>query len=336
MNLYQQIRYRTIDKCLQRKGVQWTWEKLVESCREAIFEVSGKEKTPSRRTIFYDIDRMKSGKLGYEAPIVFDSKTQSYKYKDPDFSITRVPLKRKDLNILQEILQVLRQFSGFQSMLGIENIITKLEYVLNIRSKPAKEVIHFDHAIYESGQQWLDVLYKCIQNEYCLQLSYHPFTVEVPYKKIISPYLLKEFNNRWFLIAYDHEIHKSQNFALDRIQAIDRYLLEKYYMAPQFDSNKYFNHIYGVSIPVNSQIQEIVFETTPEQAKYIRTKPVHPSQKILLSDDQTTTFSLKLIPNYELESLFLSFGEKVQLVKPKELRMKIKTRLKKAAEKYSE
>jgi predicted DNA-binding transcriptional regulator YafY len=79
-----------------------------------------------------------------------------------------------------------------------------------------------------------------------------------------------------------------------------------------------------------------VAPATPLQARYIHTKPIHPSQEIVEENAQYTLFSLQLIPNYELESRILSFGEHVKALTPKEPQIRIVERLEAARKRYLE
>jgi len=77
---------------------------------------------------------------------------------------------------------------------------------------------------------------------------------------------------------------------------------------------------------------ELIFSA--DQSSYIKTKPLHPSQKSYLLDNHELHIVLNLIPNYELETTLLSFGEKVKIVSPVSLKSKIKQRLNDAAKQY--
>ena len=60
---------------------------------------------------------------------------------------------------------------------------------------------------------------------------------------------------------------------------------------------------------------------------YIQTKPLHGSQKKKETADLYVLIELELIPNYELESLILSYGEGIEVLSPETLRYKIKNRV---------
>jgi predicted DNA-binding transcriptional regulator YafY len=325
-NLHALVRYRTIDECLTKRYRRWTWQDLADACAEKIYEYEGLEATPSRRTIMYDLQYMRDGKLGYFAPIVYERSTKSYSYDDPDFSIQKFPLSKDDLFELEYALSILKNFKGFQNTTGIENIITKLEHTVTLQETSKKEIIHFDHSLNEPGQKWLHMLYDFIQNENALKITYQPFYLDQPYQRVISPYVIKEYDNRWFLICWDHIRNDIRNFSLDRLVAIEKEPV-RYYIDPDFDASQFFEHIIGVTLPKNGKIELIEFEVSEDDAKYLITKPLHISQEIVDRTESKTIFSIKVIPNFELESILLSFGERMNVKKPAYLRARIKERI---------
>lgn len=87
---------------------------------------------------------------------------------------------------------------------------------------------------------------------------------------------------------------------------------------PKFDSEHFFDDIIGVSKDINDKPKEITFLATAEQSKYIETKPIHSSQKILNHNpDGSCVFSINVIENFELYSMFLSYGSGIKILSPK-------------------
>ncbi len=159
-NLQSLIRFRTIDRCLHRRHQRWGWLELSRACGQELRYYLGEEvDDPSRRTIFNDINNMKSGLLDYKAPIAFDRKRQTFYYTDPHFSIFKIPLSREDSEELQHALIILRQFRGFRHVKGIESIIARLDHSVRRESDADRLLIEFDHPADAPGQQWLDELY---------------------------------------------------------------------------------------------------------------------------------------------------------------------------------
>lgn len=320
------IRYRTIDHCLRRVGKRWSWQELAEACGEALrYYIRSDMPNPSRRTIMYDIDHMRHGKLGYYAPIVYDRGEKTYHYEDPEFSISNSPLNQEDMQELNQALVILKQFSGFRQVEGIENIITKLEHTVNLQRGEARSIIQFDHPVNAPGQKWLDRLYASIYGQKTLQLSYQPFHYAAPVQVVVSPHLLKEYNKRWFLMAWNHEFESISTFALDRIQGIENSGVA-FQSAPNFDPDRYFKDIIGVSIPEEGSLCTIRLAASPRQARYIQTKPLHESQQLESETDAEVIFRYRLIPNFELESLILSFGKDVRVLEPEALIRRLQER----------
>ena len=101
------IRYKTIDNCLRNKYRRWTLDDLVDACCDALYEMEGITKGVCARTVQMDIQIMRSDKLGYNAPIeVYDR--IYYKYADPDYSITDMPLTLEDCKLIKEAIVLLK------------------------------------------------------------------------------------------------------------------------------------------------------------------------------------------------------------------------------------
>ncbi len=99
------------------------------------------------------------------------------------------------------------------------------------------------------------------------------------------------------------------------------------------DFEEYFQDIIGVSIE-NEPVQTVVLKVEKSLLPYIQTKPLHESQFIKPFDDNYGLVVIKVIPNYELESLILSFGERVEVLEPEGVKDKIIRRIKKLSKVY--
>ena len=100
------IRYKTIDNCLRNRYRRWTLDDLVEACSEALYDMEGIKKGVCTRTVQMDIQMMRSDKLGYNAPIeVYDR--IYYRYADPGYSITEMPLSIEDCKLIKKAIDLL-------------------------------------------------------------------------------------------------------------------------------------------------------------------------------------------------------------------------------------
>lgn len=135
---------------------------------------------------------------------------------------------------------------------------------------------------------------------------------------------------RWFLFGKSKEYETITNLALDRIETI--LVANGEYTETNIDFNEYFEDVIGVTIP-NDTIENIILKVDTSLISYMTTKPIHGSQKIK-EIDNVFELHLKLIPNYELVTLLLSFGEKIQVLEPMSLVEKIKDRVGKMIKNY--
>jgi len=327
------IRYKTIDKCLQNSYRKWTLENLIEACSDALYEYEGKDVKVSKRTVQLDIQLMRSDKLGYNAPIVVYEK-KFYKYDDPNYSITDIPLTENDMNVLSETVEMLKQFKDFSLFSELGGIIQRLEDKVYTEKTNSTSIIHLDKNENLKGLEYLDVLYQAILKKICLTIEYQSFKARESTPLTFHPFILKEFNNRWFVIGRKKKNTPVLTLALDRIQKID-YDLKTNYLNEKFDGDNYYKNTFGVTVLPEEHLKEIILKIDRNNAPYVLTKPFHASQKLLEQQKNgSIMIQLNLHLNFEIERLILGFGEAIEVVKPRVLRNRIKRKLRRAWQAY--
>lgn len=322
------IRYKALDKCLKNKYRKYSLEDLIDECSEALFEFEGKESFVSKRTVQLDLQNMRSEKFGYEAPIeVYERKY--YRYSDPEYSIHQISVNENDLKAMNNAVQILKQFKDFSMFKDMNGVIQKLED--SIQSTQKKSVIHLDKNERLKGLEFIDILYESIINRKVLRILYQSFKARDANFMIVHPQLLKEYNNRWFLICWHKK--KMYNLALDRMLEI--YQEEKIqYFDTECDFDRYFGEVIGVTVSENQRPQNVIFKINAKHAPYVITKPLHHSQTILSSDSEATTFKICVQLNFELERMILGLGEFITVLKPNILRRRIEKSLKESFANY--
>lgn len=119
------IRYRTIDRCLRNRYRIWTLDDLVDACSDALYDMEGITKGVCTRTVQMDIQIMRSDKLGYNAPIeVYDR--VYYRYADPDYSITEMPLSADDCKLINEAISLLSNTKNSDTV-RTQKVLKKVE-----------------------------------------------------------------------------------------------------------------------------------------------------------------------------------------------------------------
>ena len=327
------IRYRTIDKCLQNKYRQWTLEDLIEACSEALYEYEGKETSVSKRTVQLDIQMMRSDKLGYNAPIeVYDKKY--YHYTEEDFSITDIPLTETDINVLTETVSMLKQFKDFSLFSDVSDILQRLEDKIYAEKSHTQSVIHLDKNEKLKGLQFLDEIYQAIIKKVVLVITYKSFKSKEEQTFSFHPFILKEFNNRWFVIGKRKGSMPITNLALDRIIKID-YDFSMPFLTEKFDAEEYYKNVIGVTVNEGLQPRVVQLWIDAYNAPYVITKPLHSSQRLLhQNEDGSIIINLFLIENYELERILLGFGDSLEVLKPEQVGNRIKSILNNASSRY--
>lgn len=320
------IRYKTIDNCLRNRFRKWTIHDLVEACSGALYEFEGKSEGVSLRTVQLDIQNMRSEKLGYNAPIVVVDK-KYYIYEDADYSITNMPLSSTDIEYLSDLTQALKQFEGFSQFSEISEVLKKIENKVFAIHNKNKVIIDFEKNNNLKGIQFLNILYDAIKNKKAITLEYQSFKAKRSHSIFISPYLLKEYRNRWFVFGKEPKRKIVSTLALDRIIKIknnDKYEFEENQI---FEAEDYFKDIIGVTKLENKQAENIVFWVHNKHVPYVETKPFHVSQQCIEKTEDGAIFQIQVIHNYELEKEFLGFGEFLKVIKPIKLKETLKNRI---------
>jgi predicted DNA-binding transcriptional regulator YafY len=324
------IRYQTLDKCFRNVGKSYTIEDLVNECNKSIYEYTGNEEGIKKRQLYDDIRFMESEQgWNIELKKVKDGRTVFYKYENSNFSISNQPLNETEANQLREALLTLERFKGLPQYSWINEINTRLESTFNLKQKN-DVIISFEQNEYLKGLEFIPILYNAILYKKVLSINYKSFKSDEEIAISVSPYYLKQYNMRWFLFAKSEDYETISNFALDRIKTIKQ--SNQKYIETSIDFNEFFEDIIGVTFP-NDEMSNVVLRIDKSLISYIETKPLHGSQKIKESENSFEVH-LKLIPNYELETLILSFGEKMQVLEPKILVEKVKERINKMKNNY--
>ncbi|RZJ65318.1 MAG: WYL domain-containing protein [Flavobacterium sp.] len=327
------IRYKTIDNCLKNRFRKWTLEDLMEKVSDALYEYEGITTGVSRRTIQGDLHMMRSDKLGYNAPIsIFDRKF--YVYEDPDFSITNSPINTSDMEKMKEIVSVLKHLNGFHYFDEMSEMIAKLENSIQKTANSKKNFLQFENNAQLKGLEFINPSYQAILKKTALLIEYKSFRAAQSQTKVYYPYLLKEYRNRWFLLAFPKKGSALVTMALDRILEMQEVPNETFIEYGGVDFDRYFDDCLGVTKSAKDRGQKVILQFNNENAPYVLTKPLHKSQQVLHEDEKGTIIRIDVVLNFELEREILGFGDCVKVLGPRMLVSRIKKRLARGAKQY--
>lgn len=335
-NKFALLRYRVIDRCLTNKGKRFpSREDLRQACEEALYGSGGDAISVS--TIDKDIWAMKNeSELGYHAPIAFNRYEGGYYYEDENFSISQFSLGEDDLQAIRFATATLDQFRHVPIFKQYESAIEKIINRVNISPNPddvsLEKYIQFEKSTVSKGNDLLGPLLNSIQNKKSVRIQYRKFTDDELKAYDLHPYLLKEYHNRWYLIAKDAGTGKVRTFGLERVEYFEqehaRFVMDK-----SFDPDVFFKYSIGIT-EMKSKPQEVRLRFASVSGKFLMTQPIHPSQRVVREDQNGIEFSFKILLTQELISFILSYGNNVEVLKPEGLRNEVKSMLEMSLKNY--
>lgn len=329
------IRYQILDKCFRDRRHRYYMEDLIDKCEEAIYYYNGVGGV-SRRQIFEDIKFMES-ETGWSVPLERkqDGRRVYYRYRDPDFTINAQPLTEDEARQLRSVIITLRRFRGLPSNAWVDEVISNLEWRFGLRGKQ-ENMIGFEQNPYLRGLNLLPDIIDAATSHQAVRITYRNYkNCDEEYTVVVHPWYIKQYNNRWFLMAYDAEADRISNYALDRIQNFNVEENVAYIPNKEVDFEHYFDDVFGVTIPP-SDVEKIrvLLQFSKKQYPYIVSKPLHHSQEIV--DAENRILAVEVRPTYELTQLILSFGFDVKVLGPEPFKQEILANLRRNLQNYNE
>jgi proteasome accessory factor B len=176
----------------------------------------------------------------------------------------------------------------------------------------------------------LHAIKNCIQ----IKFDYKKFWEDDLATRTAEPYAVKEFKNRWYLIAKDLKDKSIKTFALDRFSNLE-ITKKQFVREKRYNVDDAFRYSFGIISPTGEEPQDVVLSFDPFQGKYIKTLPLHSTQQVLIDNEEELRISLRVFITHDLVMEILSFGENVKVLAPKQLIREIKSALRKASHLYN-
>lgn len=192
--------------------------------------------------------------------------------------------------------------------------------------------IHFEKRQPQGTENMFGLLH-AIKNHLQIGFTYFKFWEDEPTERVAEPYALKEFKNRWYVLASDLKDNQIKSFALDRLSELE--ITKKHFTPPvDFDVTEHYKHCFGIISPTTNEPEEVILSFNQIQGKYIKSLPLHDSQEILIDTKEELRIKLTIFITFDFIMELLSFGENVKVIKPENLKKKIKKRLQKTLKQY--
>ena len=192
--------------------------------------------------------------------------------------------------------------------------------------------IHFEKRRPQGTENIYGLLH-AIKLQVQIKFSYKKFWEDEMTQRNVEPYALKEFKNRWYVLANDMKDKQVKSFALDRLSDLE-ITKRKFQMPNDFNVNEHYKYCFGIISPNDNPLEEVILSFTEEQGKYIKTLPLHHTQEILVDTKKEFRIKLQLYITHDFKMELLSYGDQVKVIEPKSFAEDIKKTLKDAVKRY--
>lgn len=185
-----------------------------------------------------------------------------------------------------------------------------------------------------SGTEHFHGLLHAIKNNLQISIHYQSYHNDGTEIRTVQPYFLKEFKNRWYLIALDINKAAIRTFALDRIKTLE-ITKKKFNKNVSREAKSHFQNSFGIIAGEETEkLEPVLLSFNSFQGKYIKSLPLHPSQRIIKDNQSELQIELSVHTTFDLEMQILSYGENVKVISPISLKENIKKRFKNALAQY--
>ena len=192
---------------------------------------------------------------------------------------------------------------------------------INISNHIGKKMILERKA--DKGTEHLHGLLYAIDNSFLVSFQHQSYWKENPTNRTVQPLLIKEAQHRWYLVCWDVEKGEIRNFGLDRISNLD--ITQKKGKKIEIDLSEYYHH--AVGIETYEKAEKVVLVCNSFQAQYLKSLPIHPSQKIQKETKDKCYFELFVHPTNEFIMEIFKYNNTLEVKEPKWLRAEMTNRV---------
>jgi len=322
--------YQAIDAILRQKGKVRIAE-ILAYCRHSL-----SDKSLTEAAVRKALSEMRSSEeAGIFAPVAFELSSESFYYSESGFQLDKVPLSEQEQENLRLGLELLGPLRYRQLPAEVSALLTRLkdstEVHLPSDQSENASFICFEKSKARPGARFLLPLIRFIRDKTAVRIYYQPFYEDQPYFAVVHPYLLKEYQDRWYLLGLNHDKKELRTYALDRIWEVTADATP--YVEGNINADNYFRNTVGIIAP-SGPPPKIKLAVLKPQAQYLLSRPLHHSQNVEEENERSILFSYKVHPTYEFKAMILALGSDVKVIEPLKLREDIIAELKRGLGNY--
>lgn len=174
-----------------------------------------------------------------------------------------------------------------------------------------------------SGREYLTTILNAMKDNLIVNITYRPFWKSHGYTFPIEPYCVKLFENRWYVLAHNVYYDDIRLYSLDRVENMET-TTEKFKLPKDFDAAGYFSTVFGIVVGSDVKPERIVIRANEGHKHYLKSLPLHHSQRLIEDCGEYADFELYLAPTYDFIMKLLHAGAMVEVISPASLRETMK------------
>ena len=173
------------------------------------------------------------------------------------------------------------------------------------------------------GTENIHGIIHAVQNLYLLQFTHQKHWEDFSTQREVKPIAIKESQQRWYLVALDKKSDTVKTFGLDRISNLK--ITDTKFKPVACNVEKEFQHAFGVE--TYEAAKKVILEFSKQQGNYIKTFPLHKSQRIVKETEDTVIIEIFIHTTNDIKMELLKYGSNVKVIAPISLRNDIKNRI---------
>ena len=171
-----------------------------------------------------------------------------------------------------------------------------------------------------SSEHHLTDLLVAMRENRCVEIVYHPYTTPEPFVLTLQPLIVKLYDTRWYLYANKRDDAQIKLYALDRMLEC-KVLNDGFEYPEDFDPQAYTQNVIGAAVYDDIMPVKIRIRAKGKHAKYMRSLPLHHSQREVETTDKYADFELFVAPTPELYDKLLSYNSHIEVLSPCKVRL---------------
>ena len=183
-----------------------------------------------------------------------------------------------------------------------------------------------------SGNRFLAELMQAMLSGVKVVITYTKYTGDASEEVTVHPWAVKEHARRWYLVGYAEEREGTRVYGLDRIGSL-KLSADPFEMPSGYDVDAEFADSYGPYL-TGEEAVEILFRSTPLEARYLEDLPIHGSQRLVRETEEGPVFSIKVVPTVNLIMEFCRHGDRLEVLSPESVRQEVIAALENSIKQY--